>query len=433
MRLNALRFGLFVVAFSARAGGRAVTFEEYQSLGDAERRSLIRRYVRKAGDYWQVQLTSYLVRTDISEEMALTLAVKMDEFYRRFTAIFVGPFRIRARPELYGLKDQKSFHSAFDRWSGGRMRVRGWSAGMFAYVGNRYALFGCARGGEERLYKTLFHEGAHHLLYFYIGTKFPRWFNEGVATNFETWDVAFSSERNVYEEIWRSKWLPYLYGMATGKVRRIRARKPDLIALMGSVDADWLNASDPKPLYAQAWGFVNLLLSSGEIGQKNFNVLMGAFRAGRDPRVVLPPHIRVALASQYDDYISNVIVPHSEFSAPVDALIRAGKKPEAARLLETALGKYPENNELMFFKGLLALEAGDAKEAYGILKPLEKRFPRHPLLMRTLGEAALAAGQRFKATRWLRKAVGEDFRDERAKGLLKEARKPYARRPAPRL
>ena len=298
---------------------------------------------------------------------------------------------------------------------------------MFAYVGHSYALFGCAQNGEERLYRTLFHEGAHHLLHFYIGAKFPRWFNEGVACNFETWDVAFSSERNVYEEVWRSRRLRYLYGMATGKVPRVKARKPDLIALMKSADADWLDASDPQPLYAQAWGFDNFLLSSGEMGQKNFNVLMRAFRAGLNPKDVLPPRIRVALASQYDAYISDVVVPHGEFGARIGALSKAGKKPEAAGLLETALGRYPGNNELMFFKGLFALQAGRAEEAYSILKPLERRFPRHPMLMRTLGEAALAAGERFKAVRWLRKAVGEDFRDERAKSLLEKARKPPAR------
>ena len=430
MRFGAIEAGVVLsLAFfglQARAATRTVTFAAYQALGEAERQKLARRYVRKAGEYWQVQLASYLVRTDISEQNALALAVKMDEFYRKFTRVFVGPFRTRARPELFVLKDTAAYQSTIWTWSEGRMSAPGWSAGMFAYVGHRYALFGCAKWGDERLYKTLFHEGTHHLLRFYIGVEFPRWFNEGVATNFETWDVDFSSERNVYEEIWRSERVGYLYGMATGKIKGMEA-KPDLIALMASGDEQWLDSASPHPLYAQAWGFVNFLLSSGATGQRNFNVLIRAFRSGQQLRKVLPTHIRMALASQYNAYISEVIIPHCEFSRPIAGLLGKGSIADATKVLEVALGKHPGNTELLFFNGFLALRAGKAKEAYGMLKPLEKRFPRHPLLMRILGEAALASGDRFKARKWLKLAVGEDFRDEHAKDLLEKAKKPAGR------
>lgn len=428
-RIRFVRAAMLVALFPAAARGatKTVTFEHYQKLDAAARRKLIRRYVRRTNDYWEVQLASYLVHTDISDEKALALAVMMDEFHRGFTKIFVGPFRIKARPELFALKDASNYQSAVRIWSEGRIAVPGWSAGIFAYVGRRYALFGCAKWGDEKLHSTLFHEGTHHLLHFYIGVDFPRWFDEGVATNFQDWDVAFSSERNVYEEMWHSQYPRYLYGMATGKNPRIKAKKPDLITLMSSTDADWLQSADPLPLYAQAWGFVNFLISSGGVGQKNFNVLIGAFKRGQNPRKVLPSHIRRALASQYDTYISKVIVPHCEFGIPIAKLIEAGRGSDAEKLLAKALAEHPKNNEFLFFKGLFALEAEKAKEAYATLKPLEKRFPRHPLLMRTLGKAALACGERYKAIKWLKKAVGEDFRDEEAKSLLEKAKKPRAR------
>lgn len=431
MRFRAIRVGILLslpfFGLAARAATKTVTFAAYQAFSDAERQKLARRYVRKVGEYWQVRLASYIVRTDVSAEATLGAAVKMDEFYRKFTRIFVGPFRIRARPELFVLKDTPAYQSAIRTWSEGRISTPGWSAGMFVYVGHRYALFGCAKWGDERLYNTLFHEGTHHLLRFYIGVEFPRWFNEGVATNFETWDVGFSSERNVYEELWRSERVVYLYGMATGKIKGIEAKKPDLIALMASSDEGWLESANPHGLYAEAWGFVNFLLSSGATGQRNFNVLIRAFRSGQQMRKVLPTHIRMALASQYNAYVSDVIIPHCEFSVPVAGLLREGRIADAAKALEVGLGKHPENTELLFFKGFLALRAGKVKEAYVVLKPLEKRFPRHPLLMRVLGEAALVSGDRFKARKWLKLAVGEDFRDEHARALLEKAKKPAGR------
>ncbi|HHN46302.1 MAG TPA: tetratricopeptide repeat protein, partial [Planctomycetes bacterium] len=355
------------------------------------------------------------IYTDIDEDYALATAVKMDEFYRRFTSIFIGGFKVNARPELYVMKTKNSYASAVMSWSGGRMSVPGWSAGLFARFGGSYALFGCAEYGEDQLHETLFHEGTHQLLQFYIGAEFPRWFNEGVATNFQDWDVSLSAERNVYEEIWKSEFARYVYEMAKGEKGR---GKPDLIKLMNSTDNDWLYTGDPRPLYAQAWAFVNFVLSAGKIGERYFNMLITQFRAGKDPAKVLPLNERVALAAQWDNYITGVIVPHFEFSTSIEELVKAGKTDDAAKLLESALASYPKNNALLYYKGLLALGAGDAQTALDVLKPLDGAFPRHPRLYRALGMAANSASDRTNARKWLAKALAEDYRDDEVRKLL---------------
>lgn len=412
---------ILLSALPVEAAGRRISFEEYQALSEEARQRLLRRYVRRSGGYWEVSLDSYLVHTDVSAEYTLGLAVKMDEFYRRFTKIFIGRFRRKARPELFALKESSGYRSAVGRWSDGYISVPAWSVGMFAYVGSKFALFGCAERGEEKLHETLFHEGTHQLLHFYIGREIPRWFNEGVATNFQDWDVSLNAERNIYEGIWKSHYPRCLYAMATGKgdVKR----KPDLMALMSSTEDHWLRTADPTCLYAEGWGFVNFLLTYGKLGRRNFNILITAFRSGRDPRKILPPRDRAALAGLWDRYIAEIIAPHCEFSLPVGGLLVAGKTAAAEKVLAEGLGKHPENNELLFFKGFLALGAGKPEEAYETLKPLEVRHPRHPLLMRTLGGAALQTGDRSKAAKWLKAAVAEDYRDEEAKKLLKEASK----------
>ncbi len=425
-------FGAFAVSVillslplspEARArGAKSVTSEEYQKLDDAARRRMIQRYVKRSPrGKWEVLLRSYRIRTDISDEAALALAVKMDEFHAGFTSIFKGPFRIRALPDLYALKDSASFRSAIDEWTGEHVPVHANLTGLFSYRGSKYALFGCAEGGDERLYRILFHEGTHHLLHFYIGREFPRWFNEGVATNFQDWDVSLSAERNIYESIWKSRYPLYLHAMATGrKLEEKELPKPDLIRLMASTDEEWLDPKgDPTPLYAQAWGFVNFLLSSGASGQKNVNTLITSFRRGVKFHKVAPPAIRLALARQYQEYIENVIVPHVECSLPVGRSLRAGNVRAATLVVREGLKKHPKSFELLYYQGLLALEAGDAAGAYKVLRSLEKRKPRHPLLYRTLAKAALAAGDKPKARTWRRKALRENYRDEEARELLK--------------
>ncbi len=405
-------------ASRAEAAGNRLSFQKYLDLDEKARRRLVLRYVTKSGSYWKVLLDSYLIQTDMSAEKALGLAVRMDDFYGGFTRIFSGQLRIRKRPELYALKDRASYRRAASMWSHGRMIPPPWSGGMFATIGSNYAVFALASGDETRLYNVLFHEGTHHLMHFYIGRKIPRWFDEGAATNFEHWDVTLSPERNVSEVIWRSRWPAYLHKMMKDD------RKPDLAKLMNTTVQQWTAAGgNPRPLYAQAWGIVNCLLTSGRSGQRNVNILIQAFRGGKGHRrgvSLLAPQTMAMLARQYDEYIKSVVVPHCEYGLPVAKLVASDKGDEAATRLKEGLGKFPKSNELLYFKGVLALKAGDAAGALAILKPLDKRYPRHPHLTGAIGRAAFESGDRMGAARWLRNALKENLRDKRVEELLEQ-------------
>jgi predicted Zn-dependent protease len=202
--------------------------------------------------------------------------------------------------------------------------------------------------------------------------------------------------------------------------------KPDLAKIMNTTAQQWTSPGGNKmPLYAQAWGIVNCLLTSGTRGQRNVNILIQAFRSGKGHRTgvkLLAPQTMAMLTRQYDEYIKSVVVPHCEYGLPVSKLVASDKDDEAAARLKEGLGKFPKNNELLFFKGLLALKAGDAAGALAILKPLDKRHPRHPHLTGAIGRATFESGDRIGAARWLRNALKENLRDKRAEELLEQVK-----------
>jgi tetratricopeptide (TPR) repeat protein len=404
----------FLSPHSVYAATERLTYEKYMSLPVKDKEKIVAGYVKKVGNYHEVAIDSYLVRSDISPEDALAYAVKMDEFYRRFTAIFIGPFRINVRPELYILKSKNSYSIAVAQFIG--QSPPSWSAGLFAQFGNKYALFGCAEWGEDQVNSTLRHEGTHQLMCFYMGCEFPRWFDEGIATNLEEWDVGLSAERNIYEEMFKSHFPQYIYDMMNEKVKGVG--KPDLAKLIASTDDDWLHSADPRPLYAQAWCFVNFIFAYGKVGETYFNKLINGFRGGQPMVKVLPMQERVALASQWNGYLKTVIVPHCEYCAPYEELMKAGEKEEAKKLLAEGLVKYPENTSLLFYKAANMAAGGDAKGAFEIAKNLDKQFPRHPQLSRLLGKLANDTGDKMNAQKWLKKALTENYRDEEVRKLL---------------
>jgi predicted Zn-dependent protease len=138
-----------------------------------------------------------------------------------------------------------------------------------------------------------------------------------------------------------------------------------------------------------------------------------------------------AIVEYWNKYIAEIILPHYDFSEGIEKHVRAGRDAEAGKLLETGLQKFPENPELLYYKGLLSLKRGKGKDAYKILKPLKKKYPHHPRLNLTLGEAALASGDRSRAKLHFKAALVDNSGDEKARRLLEEAKKRPPKKPAP--
>lgn len=402
---------------ASAASPRRITWIEFQKLSDQDKAALAEKHVVRTDRFWEVMLDSYHVRTDVSRDYALATAVRMDEFYRDFSTVFTGAFRVRYRPQLYAMKDHASYLAAVSEWAGLKQDLPEWSAGLFLSANNRYALFGNAAPGEEKLHKTLFHEGTHQLLHFYIGRPFPRWFDEGTATNFETWDVRFSVDRNISEEIWRSSYSTYIYAMRKGLLKNPPPQKePDLVALMSASDALWLKSEDPTCLYAQAWCLINYVLSHGKAGEIWFNRLVTSFCSGRT--AVFSKKDLQSLNDEWQQYILRFIIPHFEYSRVVQKMLLDNKPREALAHLNAGLVLYPDNPELLYYKGLFLCYAKDYANALAVLEPLDTRFPRHPQLTRVLALCAFKAGDKAKGRKFAVAALREDYLDSEISALL---------------
>lgn len=176
--------------------GSRVTYEDYLKMSESKKKSVMKKLVRKKDAYFVIQKGKYFIHTDIDPEKTLEMAVLMDDFQNRFSKVFRGAFKIKKQARVFVLKNKETYNSALLKYSSGQIDA-GWSCGMFVHGGRlEPALFGHAGSGDKGLQNTLFHEGTHQLLHYYLKTSIPVWFNEGMATNFETWVLTRSPENN---------------------------------------------------------------------------------------------------------------------------------------------------------------------------------------------------------------------------------------------
>ena len=395
---------------------KRITYRVYKELSEKKKAKLLKKYVKKdnATNAWKVGLDSYEVSSTISAENAIKTAVIMDEFCMRFTEVFVGKFLIKDSPKLFVYNNNKEYAAALAKIP----VAAGWSAAMFVTQrrGSKYSysLYGSKEQGEEIMYSSMFHEGAHHLLRFYVGkTEIPVWYNEGVATNFETWNVEKSAVRNINDEIWVSTRAGALYNMI------VEGKRPKLKELLALTPKKWNTSQDPHRNYAMAWGFVNSLLTEGKNGQKLFNAIMVGLRKGKSFYDILSKSNRKKLNEIWESYLDNTITPHFKYVIQLEKLAEEKKWEKLNLLLEKAFLEYPEHSVLLYYKGIYEWKKGDVKTAMKNLYALKKKYPRHPKLLKACALAAVDAKDKSKAKKYLRESNKEYPYDEEVLKAMK--------------
>ena len=174
---------LFFSVLCLPACGRAMDYLAFKSLDAKTRQTLEERYVRQTKDgLWTVSVSVYIIKTNISRAFSLDMAFFMDNFYRKFNQVFIGGVRINRKPRVYVFKDKDQYRSFLSK----KNINAGWSHGMYIPAWQFLVTF---MSDRDRLERILFHEGTHQLMHAYIGTRIPVWLNEGMATNFETWNI----------------------------------------------------------------------------------------------------------------------------------------------------------------------------------------------------------------------------------------------------
>lgn len=411
--------------FSAWA--KALSYEEYMDLSGQDRAKLASKYVKSSKDgYHNVLVKNYDVYTDVSPEYAVRMAVLMDGFHERFSSIFNGPFKVKNKPALYVLADDESYAKALDSYTDGKIEA-GWSYGMFVSYGFKRALF-AKFGSEEKecyLVNILFHEGTHQLLDSYIGGDIPVWFNEGTATNFETWEIGRSVKNNINNAIFKSV-----------RARHIPTIYPDrgffpLRKLLAVSGEDWIKAEDPLPQYASAWALMNCLLCS-EKGRDYFQILIGGFRSGKSRDKIMPDKTIESLESFYAGYIKDVILPHDEIWIPIEKLIAVEKHKEAREHAASMKEKFPNNPYAAYYAAWLPVRDGDkAPEYLKILLALEKKSPAHPELFFAISKAYMLQDNLSLAEAYARKMLVELNKHAPSLKLLEEIKKLRRERAGP--
>lgn len=405
---------LFSLVLSYIAYAKSIDYSEYINLEDNKKEKLIKKHVKLLKDgRFTVNISNYQVYSDASAEIALRYAILMDHFHRRFKKIFKKKFKITKRPKLFVMKDQKSYSASIYQFTNGRINA-GWSAGMYVYFGNKRALFGNMRFGEKQLISTLFHEGTHQLLHSYIGHNIPIWFNEGIATNFQTWQIERSVKQNVSRALFLTR-----YHQALKEIYPNRGYV-HFEKLSSISSKEWLEASKPQANYASAWVAINAMLSTTN-GKKFFNNMIKGLRAGKSFKKIMPLKTRKKFLTFLENYIKDTITPHQKYSIKIEKSLKNNSFDTAEKEVLEFYFKHSDNPYAKFYHSLLLIsKKQDLTIANKTLLKLNQSSPVHPDLDFALAISYKAIGNYSKSLIHLKKKLRNDPNHSKSQRLMLE-------------
>ena len=301
---------ILILAEGAFALGAKLTYEEYSALGKEGKGRIARTYAEKNGQgYWEVGAYKYRVRTMISAECALETAIVMDRFYDEVSDIFGSRFHDSLQTTLYLFPDQESY-AAF---LASKHADVGFSSGM--YIPEEHILAVCGGGDERGRREILFHEATHQILHAYtVKNALPVWFNEGMATNFQSWDVTKSRAENLRSAV-------ALSGRRYLVVTAVRAGEMYSLKKLLSISLnEWNSSKEPGLNYAMAWSFTNFMLSTPE-NSAMMNQILEAIRKGTSLEKILSPGVVNKLEGEWHEDQKTRLMLYEEFIVPAMRLM----------------------------------------------------------------------------------------------------------------
>lgn len=400
--------GLLLASAHGFAADR-VTYDEFLRMDAPRKEAAVRRHVRKEGRYYALSYGQYIIYTDKSPLYALEMTVLMDDFYHRFHSIFDGKFERSDQPRVYILGDRNGYRNALTEVMGGGAPA--WSAGL--YVPREKALLADGSYGEDALRDILFHEGTHQLLHAYTDEMVAIWLNEGLATNFESWELHRSHEANIANAIYASR---RIGGVAASYPDKgfVPFRRLARMSFQG-----WGAASNPGPNYASAWVTTYFLLTC-EDGRALLDRLIRAVREGEEIEDLIDERLATRIQAKVNDFVEQRILPNLEYGRTIQALILKGNLEKARVGTAQMLKEYPESPEAQFFDAWLTAQsqgAGseDVAKAGETLEALDsnKDF-HHPHINFALAQYHSRAGNLKAAVACASDAVKDDLKSEAA-------------------
>jgi hypothetical protein len=294
--------GVVLIAFAGPSAGWAQTkpprsgskdFKLYQSLVKSAKSS------ERLNGGWVVESPTHVVHSTISKEYTAAAAVHLHRFHRRFVSIFREEFKDTRKPVAYAFATNEEYlkFSPESKGSWGRFRTE-YNGKTLVKDLAWYSL----PEGEKDFYKTEFevvqHEAAHQLLDAYTDNQgIPRWFHEGLATFFESWDLDQDNDRNILSGVAGRRGTGVCLAYPDQPAPLLREFWIDLRTLLSAQDFQVFHSGPRKwpPVkdevrdfkeqmvtevqYNQAWSVLAFLIDN-EVGREQFVRLVGAFRAG---------------------------------------------------------------------------------------------------------------------------------------------------------
>lgn len=449
----------------ARGGEKLSHLEELENMTPEAKEKFLAKKVKEVDGMFQTQVGRYVVYSALGAESAYYWGAVLDEFTDEARDEGVVPKEVKNKklarnpPTVYIMKDQASYNRMLNEFG---VTPPGWSTGLFAVNPKTKGPLLIAwkfSEDEAEMRTAILYEATHQLVYYHIShTDVPTWFDEGFATNLETYDTSRRLKANLYYCVFVNK-----------HANALAVLKPaDVVPfskLINISNEQWGRASKDqvRANFFSAWLTVNFFFTTKD-GRKTVTKLINSYAgAGKSPSLPV-----AAIDAQIKEHLDKTVTPCLKYGRLVFFLLEnrlddarrainiAGgmcdKKSEefnemgrwfgelqrcgddmkeraalADKVQKKMLAEFPDNPEAQFYGAWLDLvrDGGDAAKAGQVAETVTKLLKAnpdfyHPAHNYVLAEAYFRAKQPTKAKEFLAKAI-RDNRKHPATLELKKA------------
>lgn len=410
---------LMAVCFAAMlfaTGATAGEWSEFAQLDPQKQLDTANRKTSKAGEYIACKLGKYEVFAE-DPLSAYKWAMILYNFSESMLEEGIVPKaqKITGKPQVF-VRSTKDGYTKSLRDFG--VSDPGWSVGMFAYRGPKAALFGYdyaaerETGQEENeekrkerdvLLSTMLHECAHQMVYYHIGYDVPLWFNEGLATNMETYDMSMNMKANLYNAMYKNNRADgAVIFLEEGKLKSFRQVFTISSAQWSAAKGDEVHSN-----YITSWAACNFFFTTKR-GRKFVGDMIKQMCSGGTSAVN-----KMFTQKNLDDindlireHIKTVILPACKFGRPIRKLMNEGDFETAAKYVEKMKEEFPESNEMKFYSAWLDIaKENDPKAAVKVVQDMvDKTDFFHPEANYVLALGYFSAGDNIKGAKALKDA-----------------------------
>ncbi|HUU21589.1 MAG TPA: hypothetical protein VM389_03555, partial [Phycisphaerae bacterium] len=267
----------------------------------------------RQGAFFHLNAGKWTVITTVSGGFTAEVSAYMDLFYDAFTRALLpdGGLALPVKPTVVVFNFRPQYQRIRRALARGHVETE-WDKDGRCLALTLYTFTNtkAERDFANFYHPVLLHEGAHLLLRGIVGNSpVPPWFDEGVATFFETWDLRAAVEKNLRPRFAASPRRKAFENVPKGW----DARRPSLARLMAIEPKDW----NPDRLgrkasyhYALAESFLDLLLTR-QRGRELFHKILeritanGRAKAGaKEPVPLLTPSERARWEPLWHEHIA---------------------------------------------------------------------------------------------------------------------------------